>query len=362
MSRSKRKKLSSVKFFRLIVFLGLISCFLIIHFKNRDGIDKINGPDTIYLAVGEISKLNLDVKYKSSGSLKLYYDSEDKDIVEINNGVLTAKDEGTTKVEIKSVSEIEKNINIIVTDLITPPTYVQEKDELPCNKYNDEESHILDEILKTNIQNAGYKTRAGVVEAARFLSLRFPYKINYFYENGRLNDSTREYIDGEGRYYHIGLYLSDNKFDSLEENASTSDPVIWGCDLYANYVKTYSRNGLNCSGFISWAMLNGGFDIGDIGAGITEQYDFTDVGEKISITDELLKSSKVKVGDLIGRNGHIAIIIGIEDNKIYIAESYMPSMKVRVFTFNELVESDDFKYIMLMDSIYKNDGNLTNMW
>lgn len=350
------------KLILLLILSLLIISFLLFHFNNRDGIKNIDGPNTIYLAVGEVKKLELDIKTYSKGSKILYYESSNDEVVKVNDGVLTAVKVGSTEVKIKSVSRKEKIINIIVTDLITTPIYAQEKDELPCKKYNNEETKMLDEILKINIQNVGYGTRAGVIEAARFLALRFPYKINYFYENGRLNDSTREYIDGEGRYYHIGLYLNEDKFSSLKANASTKDPVIWGCDLYANYVKTYSRNGFNCSGFISWAMLNGGIDVGDIGAGITDQYDFTDMGEKVDITDELLNSKKIKVGDLIGRNGHIAIIIGLDGSKIYIAESYMPSMKVREFTYTELLESDDFKYIMLMDSVYKKDGKLTNMW
>lgn len=355
------KNKTNLKFIIVFVLLSFVIFYLTFHYLNRDSVLKINGSDKIYLALNETKHLNLDVVSKKEGIRRLKYESNNEDIVSIGrDGKMLAKEVGSTTIKVSSINGISKTIEIIVTDLLVAPTYAQEKSELSCNKYSLEEATILDEILKNDIENAGYATRAGVVAAARFLSLRFPYKINYYFENGRLDSIDREYIDGEGRYYHIGLYLSEDKYNLIE--ASTKTPVMWGCDLYAKYVQTYSRNGLNCSGFISWAMLNGGFDVGDIGAGITNEYDFTDMGEKVDINITLLNSGKVKVGDLIGRNSHIAIIIGLQNNKIYIAESYEPSMKVREFTIDELIESDDFKYIMLMDSIYKNDGNLTNMW
>lgn len=333
------------------------------NFVVEDAIKEINGPNKAYLFLNEIKALELDIVKSEKGDSSIFFISSDDNIVSVNDdGVLTANMLGNAEIIIKSITGIKKSIEIIVTDLISAPTYAQKKEELTCNVFSNEENNILDEILKIDIDNAGYNTRAGVVEAARFLSLKFPYKINYFYENGRLNSKTRRHIDGEGRYYHKGLYLSDDKYLSIEKNASTSNPEIWGCNLYSIPISTSIRNGLDCSGFISWAMLNAGFDVGDIGAGITDEYDFTDMGEKVKITLDLLESNTVKVGDLIGRNGHIAIIIGKNNDKFYIAESYMPSMKVREFTYQELVDTNDFKYIMLMDSVYNNDGKLTNIW
>ena len=75
--------------------------------------------------------------------------------------------------------------------------------------YTKEQNDLLDEILKDRINDAGYKTRAGAVEAARFLSLEFPYRIRYFSENGRGNTNK---VEGEGRYYQVGLYLDESRF------------------------------------------------------------------------------------------------------------------------------------------------------
>ena len=92
-----------------------------------------------------------------------------------------------------------------------------------------------------------------MVEAARFLTLHFPYKIEYFYENGRLGTNG---IDGEGRYYHKGLYLNSSKYSTISK--SKNGPKVWGCSLYSTPVKRNDNNGLDCSGFVSWALLNGG--------------------------------------------------------------------------------------------------------
>ena len=121
----------------------------------------------------------------------------------------------------------------------------------------------------------------------------------------------------------------------------------------------------DCSGFVTWALLNGGFDVGDIGAGENlEHNDLDDLGTKVYISDELMNSGKVKVGDLIGLNGHMAILAGWDDSNYYIAESLNNTGGVVITTVakNKLVHNSIYKYIILMDEVYKNDGNYTNMW
>lgn len=361
MFKIKYKKLNREKIIFLFI-LFIINFILIGLFEFDKDIDlEIVGVDKLYLAVGETRNLELDIITEVNGNFFLTYEPSDSSIVSIDkNGKVTAINPGTATIKAKCLDE-EKNVKVVVTDLITTPKNVQDKESLACEVFTESEAELLDEILKYDIESVGYGTRAGVVAAARFLSLKFPYKINYYFENGRLNSSRRKHIDGEGRYYHKGLYLSKSKYGTLEENASTGEPKIWGCDLYANYTKTYSKNGLNCSGFVSWVLLNGGFDVGDLGAGSTEELDFTDLGKKVDLNLDVINKS-IKVGDLVGRDGHIGIIIGIDEEKVYIAESYIPNLKVREFTYQELDKSYEFDYVMLMDDVYKNNGKLTNMW
>ena len=41
--------------------------------------------------------------------------------------------------------------------------------------------------------------------------MNFKFRIPYFYENGRLHSSGANYVDGEGRYYKVGMYLHEKK-------------------------------------------------------------------------------------------------------------------------------------------------------
>ena len=88
----------------------------------------------------------------------------------------------------------------------------------------------------------------------------------------------------------------------------------------------------------------------------------TDLGERVTVTKELINSGKVKPGDLINWWGHIGVIVGIDDTKYYVAESldYYPGLIIRSYTKEKMV--DIWTYIMLMDDVYKQDGKLTNMW
>ena len=85
---------------------------------------------------------------------------------------------------------------------------------------------MLDEILASRVEEAGPGTRAAVAVAARFLTLEFPYKVPYFYENGRL---TGNGVQGEGRYYKKGLYIGHDRENQITK--VMAGPSSWGCPL-----------------------------------------------------------------------------------------------------------------------------------
>ena len=60
--------------------------------------------------------------------------------------------------------------------------------------------------------------------------------------------------------------------------------------------------------------------------------------------------------------GHIAIIIGIDENNIYVAESLPRFKGVVANVYNKNKISKTFSHVILMDRVYEIDGNLTNMW
>lgn len=319
--------------------------------------------DTYYLAVD--GKKKLDFKFSDDINRDVMLSSSDEAIVRVEGDTFYGVSVGNAVIKAKS-ENIEKSYNVVVTDLITAPVLKKDKAYLPCKRYTNEENVLLDKILESRVKEMGEGTRGGVLAAARFITLEFPYTIGYFNENGRLNGhGYRPYIDGEGRYYHKGLYLSEEKFKDILKSTKTG-PKIWGCKLYDNFVDRYKSNGFTCSGFVTWAMLNGGFATGDVGAGDYKQFDddLSDLGPHQAITYEYMKNGNYKVGDFIGRNGHAALIIGISDTTIYTAESLPPKLKVYTYErYNGIVKDKNLTYVIEMSDIYPNgDGITTDMW
>lgn len=343
-------------------------------FTNKFNIDDIvldvQTFNKIYLALNETIEINPEVK-SISKDFTISLKSNNEDIVSVDGNKITGEKVGSTLVDIYVNDNKMFSTTVSVTSLINirSKKFDDDKSYLPCEKYSKEEADKLDDILKVKIENVGgYGTRAAVVEAMRFLLLDFPYKIDYFFENGRLSGGVN-YVDGEGRYYHRGLYLHSSKFEEIEK--SFSGPAIWGCPLrnFEDYPPKfveggYNSNGLDCSGFVTWAIYNGGFDVGDRGAGdsLEDDSELNDVGEKVQLTDELMYSGKVKAGDLLGIWGHIAIIIGIDDDNVYVAESLWTYGGVVINTYEKDKLDDEFVQVVLMDDVYKEDGLYTDMW
>ena len=325
-----------------------------------------------YLAIGGSEEFKLNFEKYGLVNDKISYKVNDESIVKIedNKFVGLKKGDAVVTATIRNKS-VETTVHVMTSIVVPNVDKNKEKDYVPCLSYTEEEAAMLDAALKDRIDTAGYQTRAGVVAAAYFLGLEFEYRVPYFFESGRLvNHSGIRHIDAEGRYYHKGLYLTENKFAELEKNAHFVGPKTWGCKLkngtskYGYVAGRMYPNGLDCSGFISWVLYNGGFDVGDVGAGDNTHRDddLYDLGEKRSISIDLIKSGEVKPGDLIAYWGHMAMVMGIDDNYIYVAES-LPMTKgaiVKKYTHKKAVSI--FVNIMLMDEVYKNDGNLIDHW
>lgn len=337
-----------------------------------DGSDKIGSitkfevnKNKIYLAINDTYTPTLTLDYIGNVNSDIKWTSNDNKIASVDeNGKIKGISKGETKIIAASMDK-KVSIDVIVTDLIVkkPKEFSNKKQYLPCGKYSKEENDLLDTILEDRINTVGYKTRAGAVEAARFLPLEFPYKIRYFSENGR--EATNG-VQGEGRYYNKGLYLHSSRFKNIKKTAH--GPQTWGCSIYSNPSHGKRANGLDCSGFISWVLLNAGFDVGDIGAGLSPHLDLTDYGQRINFNYDVVKSGKVKVGDLLSsggvNGGHIAMIAGEDDTYYYVAESLWtpPNVSVGIYKYAKKTIFNRYYYVVLMDSYYKEDGKLTKLW
>ena len=368
-------------FISIIIFI--ISCFIAYDVINRkeeihfiptiteidDGVKSIKFKvDTFYLAIGESEKLNYDIE-SSKDDYKLTLSSENEDIVSISDGKIVGVNLGTSVVTLKSESGKKAEVSVTVTDLIRKPELDDKKKFLPCHAYTEEEAHIIDEALRTRVLNKGEGTRAALIETIRFMTLSFKYKVSYFYENGRMHESGVRKADGEGRYYHKGLYLSEDKFKDIK--VSHKGPAIWGCPLTNlqdhNRYKPGAKmpNGLDCSGFVTWSLYNSGLDVGDIGAGINDKYkDMSDVGEMHSLTYEYANSDDYKVGDVIARWGHTALIAGKDSEYLYIAESLLKGVRIEKVSYKNPNSSlyKYYAYINKMDKEYSKNDDYTDMW
>ena len=323
-----------------------------------------------YVAVNKSFELDL----KNPNEIEYKINIDNTDLVSLENNVLTALAVGSTgfTIEIDGFKCFNGTIYVVNGMEVPNELFNKKKKFISCNLFSEEENNILDAALLDRINDAGQNTRAGVVAAARFLTLEFGYRIPYFYENGRLNNyGDGRKVDGEGRYYHKGLYLNKSRYSSISKKFT--GPGAWGCKItqyqdepaYGFVPRVRYPNGLDCSGFVSWTLLNGGFDVGDVGAGdiISRKDDLYDLGEKNTLNSELLSSGKVKVGDLIAYSGHMAIIAGIDtEGNYYVAESLPQYKGVVLNKYDKTKLKKNFTHIMLMDSVYKEDGNLTNMW
>lgn len=323
--------------------------------------------DVVYLAIGEEKPITYTDKFIIPVDMLYEFYSDDDSIAKVEDGKIIGLKAGDATISVKGH---KKTLKVIVTDLISKPTLSKTKKEIiPCNRYNEEEASLLDKLLEYYVNEAGYKTRAGAVAAGRFLTLQFKYRIPYFYENGRINDSGVHKADGEGRYYKNGLYLHENKFADIIY--TYADKAIWGCPLkngsnnpkYGYVAGKKMPNGLDCSGFVSWALVNGGFDPGDVGAGENEGiYQLTDTGEFTALTRDLAMSGKIKTGDLFNFWGHIALIIGQDENNYYVAESLPHLGGVIAKTYPKKTVANTFEFVVFMDTFYKDDGNLQDYW
>ena len=335
---------------------------------------EIDQPDTIYLPLEGTADITASVNAYGEPDTTVTWTSSDPMIASVENGHITARSPGTVTVTASTSDGTSSSVEVISTDLFHLPYLESYKPVIPAYAYTEEEAHLLDNALAYTINAAGGEgTRGAVIAAARWLTMQLDYKIPYFFENGRLNPMNgRPYCDGEGRYYHKGMFLSTDKYDILDPDGIRWGPAIWGVNLlnweekYYFVPGNYYPNGLDCSGFVSWCLCQGGLIYGDIGAGNYVGYDqeLYDKGEHHYLTVDLLRNGDIHVGDLIGDDGHIALIAGLdrENEMIYVAESLSQGVKISPYTYSRCVYCGIYSFVNKMDNEYIGEGVYTEMW
>ena len=144
-------------------------------------------------------------------------------------------------------------------------------------------------LIASNVEENGYGTRAGVVTAAvtliAELGNNYNVKVPYFWGGGHGIMAT----GAEGNW------------------GSTQ------CHTYANG-QSYNYCGLDCSGFVTWAIYNGGFSITPL---VTGGFQSLPGAERVSLTN----SAVLQPGDLLESSGHVILIVGVDENNYICAEA-----------------------------------------
>lgn len=138
-------------------------------------------------------------------------------------------------------------------------------------------------LIASNVENAGYGTRAGVVAAAVTLI-------------GEL---------GNNYGVKVPYYWGGGHYDGVVDGALG----YWGsteCHTYANG-QSYNFCGLDCSGFVPWAIKNGGFNIAQNLAG---KFQNLQGARRVSLSSS---SPVLEPGDLLESSGHIVLVVGVDE-------------------------------------------------
>lgn len=201
---------------------------------------------------------------------------------------------------------------------------------MKCRTYTEAERSNLEAKLKKAVATAGYGTRAGAVEAARFLVGALDYKVPYL--------GPKTVNTALGRYARVGLNIANSGG--------------WGCNVSG------WTQGMDCTNFVSWVYAQNGMKV--------SSYSTKNVYRTAS------DIANTKVGDLLLSSKdtrsctefiHVGIIIGIDDKYFYVAESTTGSVNAIVtnkYTKNGFTDRRKFDCVKHVE--YPSNGNLTNMW
>lgn len=186
----------------------------------------------------------------------------------------------------------------------------------------------LNAFIDGNVASAGKGTREGVVTAGVSL-------VNFLYDN--FNVRIPYYWGGNYQKYGV-----DPNFGNL---------VSQSCSKYGS---CFSYDGFDCSGFVSWAIKNGGYNID---RKTTSGFDKAFSKYSCNIDDS---SCIGQPGDLINSSGsHVILIVAVdqESDKYMVVEStggYGLIMRERPIHQSTGANTK----ILLMDNFYNNQNNV----
>ncbi len=189
-------------------------------------------------------------------------------------------------------------------------------------------------LIASNVDKAGFGTRAGVVAAAVTLigemGDQYNTKIPYFLSGGH-HDGVRSQA--------LGYWGSGYEDDGRQ------------C-YYTGYGNVYTVCGLDCSGFVPWAIKTGGFNPGVRLAG---NFQYITGARRVSLSSS---QAVLEPGDLLESEGHIVLVIGIDQGaKQYICAEASGKNAGVLFTRRPFSGGGGY-WGVKMDGYYENKSNV----
>lgn len=222
----------------------------------------------------------------------------------------------------------ESNILLNISDLSIKDTTKANSLKESLGSYLEKNNSSLEELnnyISESVNKSGYGTRNGVITAA--IS-----SINYLYDNFNIKLP----YSWDGKYTSKGFSSDFGKYIS-------NPPESRGGNLY--YYK-----GFDCSGFVQWAIINGGFKNPGTGTSNYDSY-FSD---KCSISSSDCIGAP---GDLINSpKGHVELILGVDVDKqlYYVAESTSIGLIIRARGLHKNNSKKNISILKLDDFYSKN--------
>ena len=184
-------------------------------------------------------------------------------------------------------------------------------------------------LIYNNVKEAGYGTRAGVVASAVTLIAELGNKYNvrvpYFWGGGH-------------NAGHIDLYANGT----------------WGsskCRTRANGL-VYDHCGLDCSGFVPWAIFNGGYNLKE--ARLAHTFKDMEGAEKVQLNGS---TAVLQPGDLMESSSHVVLVVAVDETtKEYICAE-ASGLEYGVWFLRRSFNEKGY-YGVKMDNYYNNPNNI----
>lgn len=211
-------------------------------------------------------------------------DSLIEEITKTSNKLLELSQKAITTVDVYSKAESYFNDTLEISSIGLSDALkhqFQQNEEITAGYDVGYYQKILDSLIEN-----GNTTREKTVISALFLATSFPH-LPYFWGGGH-----EEIASG------LDASWGTPKLVTAEGSATTG---------------TSQPNSLDCSGYVSWALKNGGYNI--------DKPMITDELENLGTVKELagINPKEVQSGDFGYMEGHIGVVVDVEDTKITIA-------------------------------------------